>query len=107
MEQDYSDYNTEATQNQSIEAPQSRPKNYLVWSILVTILCFWPLGIPAIIYSIKVDKQWNEGDRAGAYDASKNARKFCVASMVMGIIIFMVFFFIGFYNGYTAARLGY
>jgi hypothetical protein len=34
------------------------PDNYLVWSILATIFCCWPLGIPAIVNATKVDRQF-------------------------------------------------
>ena len=35
--------------------------NYLVWSILVTIFCFLPTGIAAIVFSTQVDSKLAAG----------------------------------------------
>lgn len=51
--------------------------NYLWQSIVVTILCCWPLGIPAIVYAAKVDGLRARGDLQGAMSASKNAKMWC------------------------------
>ena len=40
--------------------------NYLWQSIIVTLLCCLPLGIPAIIYATKVHTKLLQGDVAGA-----------------------------------------
>ena len=80
MEPNYSNQNTTET----------KPDNLLVWSILVTVLCCWPLGIPAIINSTKVDKLWDSGDKAGAFDAAKKAKTFCFISLGLGILTFVI-----------------
>ncbi|MCE1177773.1 MAG: CD225/dispanin family protein [Micrococcales bacterium] len=61
------------------------PKNYLPLAIL-SILCCWPLGIPAIIFSTQVNSKWNAGDAAGAADASAKAKKFATIAIVLGLI---------------------
>ena len=66
--------------------------NYLWQAIVVTILCCWPFGIPAIIYAAKVDSLKNRGDIAGAKAASANAKTWCiVAACVNGGILLLGF----------------
>lgn len=48
--------------------------NYLWQSIVVTILCCWPLGIPAIVYAAKVDGLKATGNIQDALAASANAK---------------------------------
>lgn len=60
---------------------------YLWQSILVTILCCWPIGIPAIVYAAKVDGLKNRGDIQGAMAASKNAKNWTLASLIAGILV--------------------
>lgn len=55
--------------------------NYLWQSIVVTILCCWPFGIPAIIYAAKVDGLKNRGDIAGAKAASASAKTWCIVAV--------------------------
>ena len=56
--------------------------NYLWQSIVVTILCCWPCGIPAIVYAAKVDGLKLQGNINGAMEASANAKKWCIISLV-------------------------
>lgn len=71
-------------------------ESYLVPSILVTVLCCLPFGIPAIIFASQVQDKLLRGDIAGAQQSSKNAKTWCivavVAPLVVGIlyVIFMV-----------------
>ncbi|QEG43269.1 CD225/dispanin family protein [Roseimaritima ulvae] len=64
----------------------TKPNNYLVQSILVTLCCCLPLGIVAIIFAAQVDSKWNSGDHAGAVAASENAKKWSMIALVLGII---------------------
>lgn len=68
------------------------PNNYLVWTILATIFCCWPLGIPAIVYATKVEKLWRAGDCAGAQQASEQAKMWCFISLGGGVLTFIVSF---------------
>jgi hypothetical protein len=60
--------------------------NYLVQSILVTLCCCMPLGIVAIIFAAQVNQKLAAGDVAGAQEASRNAKKFCLIALVAGLI---------------------
>jgi len=74
----------------------SRPNNYLVLSILATIFCCWPLGIPAIIQASKVNTKYAEGDYEGAINASSLAKKWLIWNVVIYfILMFFLYSFIG------------
>lgn len=64
-----------------------QPKNYLVESILTTIFCCLPFGIVGIVYASQVNSKFNSGDFEGAKEASKNARKWMMWSLISGIVI--------------------
>jgi hypothetical protein len=49
--------------------------NNMGWAI-AAILMFWPIGIPAIMASNRVNEQVMRGDYAGAQMSSANARKY-------------------------------
>lgn len=76
--------------------PQTCPPNYLVWSILATIFCCWPLGIPAIIYASRVSEEYLMGNYLAAKENSDKAKRYAIISTVLGIVgalaylIFMV-----------------
>lgn len=63
-----------------------KPDNYLVWAILSTILCCWPLGIVAIIKSTKVDSLWLSGQYDLANQASNDAKKWAIISAICGAV---------------------
>lgn len=74
--------------------PAGTVKNYLAESIVVTILCCWAFGIPAIINAAKVDGLMNRGDFAGAVEASNAAKKWCWVSAGVGIgitVLYLIF----------------
>lgn len=72
----------------------SRPDvpNYLVWSILATIFCCIPLGIPAIVYSSQVDTRLRSGDYQGAIESSQKAKKFCWIAFWCGFAAIIIYF---------------
>jgi hypothetical protein len=82
----------EQTPLQSTSTPQGAPpKNWLVESIIVTILCCLPAGIVGIIYATQVNTKWNNGDYEGARKASKDAGLWTK----IGFFIFLGLFAIG------------
>ncbi len=66
---------------------QSPPDNNLVWAIVCTILCCWPIGIFAIIKSTSVNKLWAQGDYAGAQKAADDAKKYSIWGGVATLIL--------------------
>lgn len=80
----------------------AKPDNLMIWSILATVFCCLPFGIAAIVYSNKVDDRWNAKDYAGAMDAARNAKMFCLISLGGGILIF-IFYIIMLIAGVSAS----
>ena len=62
------------------------PKNYLLWSVLTTLLCCFAAGIVALVFSTQVASRYYRGDYDGAERASRNAQIWVIASVVLGVI---------------------
>ncbi len=73
---------------QSMEHPKRppMPRNYLLWSVLTTILCCFAAGIVALVFSTQVTSRYYRGDYAGAEQASRNAQIWIIASIVLSVI---------------------
>ncbi len=81
------------------EKARPRPKNWLVESILATVFCCMPFGIAGIVYAAKVDSLYNRGDYRGADFASADAKKWTMVSFWLGIVVIVIYFFIGVLGG--------
>ena len=68
-----------------------KPDNHLVWAILSAIFCCLPLGIVSIVYSSKVDGQYNAGDFIGAQDSANKAKKFAMWAAISGVIVAVLY----------------
>ena len=66
------------------------PDNYLGRAIVSTLLCCWPLGIPAIVYAAKVDTLWFNGYKASSIRASNSAKAWSTAAIISGIFGYIV-----------------
>lgn len=62
------------------------PDTYLIWSVVITILCSLIPGIIAIIYSSKVSSRYYAGNIEGAKRASRLAQIWCIVSIVVSVI---------------------
>ena len=69
------------------QAPGAAPqvKNYLWQSIVVTILCCLPFGIPAIVFAAQVNNKLATGDVAGAMQSSSKAKFWCWMAFGFGL----------------------
>jgi hypothetical protein len=89
-------YRTAYEQDQRAQTPgstgQAQIKNWLVESILVTVLCCLPLGIGGILNAIKVDKLAADGDIHGARSASTNAMWFVIVGAILGLVTTAFYF---------------
>ncbi len=62
------------------------PPTYLVWSVIMTVLCCMIPGIVAIIFSSQVSTKYFSGDVEGAKRASRNAEIWIIVSFVLGVL---------------------
>lgn len=65
---------------------QPMPSTYLGWNIAATVLCCIPCGIIGIIYSVMTRNKYDQGDYAGAQNASKWAAIWLILGIVLGLI---------------------
>lgn len=73
------------------QTPAIYVPNYLVFAIVVTVLCCLPAGIPAIVYAAQVNGKLQAGDMAGAQAASKNAKMWCWIALGAGVVVGLVY----------------
>jgi hypothetical protein len=57
----------------------------LAGAIIVTILCCWIFGIPAIVYAARVNEKILVGDYEGAVEASEKAEFWIIMSVIGGL----------------------
>lgn len=65
---------------------EKMPPTYLVWSVVMTVICCLPAGIAAIIFSCQVSSKFFAGDYAGAVKASQRAEIWIIVSFVLGVL---------------------
>ncbi|HJT96023.1 MAG TPA: CD225/dispanin family protein [Mycobacterium sp.] len=71
--------------------PTQQPDNYLVWAILVTVLCCLPFGIVSIINASKVSGLWAQGQYAEAQAAADNAKKWAIWGAIAGVVVGIIY----------------
>ena len=75
-----------------------KPASYLALSILATIFCCLPFGIPAIVFSAKVDSHWNAGRYIEAQEASRKAKTWMLVSVILGAVAIISYLALVFYG---------
>lgn len=65
---------------------EKMPPTYLVWAVVMTVLCCLPAGIVAIIFACQVSSKFYAGDYAGALLASERAQIWIIVSFVLGVM---------------------
>lgn len=74
------------------------PPNCMIASILACIFCAWPCGVGAIIFSSKQNQATRYGDIFGAYKHYYNVKIFLVLSVLSGIALIAVLYFMGYFE---------
>ena len=98
--------NFQQTQQPNNQQMPPQPDNYLIWAILVTVLCCLPLGVASIIYSVKVGSLYAQGDYNGAVDASQKAKKFAMIGGIGGLVFIIIYVIFAVIAGASAAMNG-
>lgn len=86
--------------------PEAPPKNWLVESILVTILCCLPLGIVGIVNATKVESLWNTGQREAALKASQEAGKWVKIGFIAGLVVIGLYILLMIFGVVASVGLG-
>lgn len=81
---------TQESQSAQIER-ETRPNNYLILAIIVTILGCMPAGIVSIVYASRVDRLYNDGRHKEAVKASKKAFKWVVISTILQVVAAIIY----------------
>ncbi|MBD5275064.1 MAG: phosphoribosylglycinamide formyltransferase [Bacteroides sp.] len=76
----------DSVRNSTFSPANPMPPTFLVWSVVMTILCCTVPGIVAIIYSAQVSSRFHQGDIEGAQRASQRAEIWIIVSFVLGVI---------------------
>lgn len=87
--------------SQATSDQQVCPETHLAKAIVLTLLCCWPLGIPALVHASRVTSSFISGDYAAAVENSEKAGKWCKYTMIAGgifwglyVIFFIVYFIV-------------
>ncbi len=67
------------------ENPKCPPTN-LVWAIISTICCCWPLGVVGIVFAYQTKKKFREGNYLKAEKFSEYGAWAIIASIVLGLM---------------------
>ncbi|MBO9571858.1 MAG: CD225/dispanin family protein [Chitinophagaceae bacterium] len=70
----------------------SRPKDWLIEAIVVTLIFFVPFGIVAIVYGVKTNTRYEAGEYYRSHVASYRAGLWSKLGVVAGIIFYVVYF---------------
>ncbi|MFJ8050909.1 CD225/dispanin family protein [Streptomyces luteogriseus] len=84
---------------------RTTPPTYMVGAILVTLFCFLPTGIAAIVFSSQVSAKTTAGDLAGAAEASRKARLWVIVSLAVGVLAWIVVMVVSLSTSSTTALM--
>jgi hypothetical protein len=72
---------------------QNPPRTYLVFAVVVTIFCFWPTGIVALVNALSVNSLWKAQQHDRARKASRRARNWGLLTLAIGIVALVLVVF--------------
>ncbi len=72
-----------------------KPRNYLIESIIATIMCCNPLGVVSLLMAIKSDKAFKEGDIELAKKSAKSAKTLFYITVLTGILFYVFMVILG------------
>lgn len=71
--------------------PGEQVPNYLVHSIIATLLCCLPAGVVGIVYAAQVNGKLAAGDYAGAKKSSDQAKLWIIISVAAAFIFWVIY----------------
>lgn len=89
----FADYMTRGRELEAVQRKNGEYiPNHLAWSIFVTIFCFLPTGIVAIVHATKVKSLVVSGNMIAARNASLKARRWSFISVWIAIAFWSLVF---------------
>jgi len=73
---------------------------------IISVICCFPLGIPAIIFATQVNTKLAAGDTAGAEESSKKAKKFAIFGIVAWAVCIVLYVILVVILGVGGAMMG-
>ena len=95
FKKNYNMENFNQSGNANLSNSNLPPKNWLIESILVTVLCCLPLGIIGIINASSVEGKYAKGDIDGANKAAQLAKTMVLISAISGVVGIIIWIFFG------------
>lgn len=72
-----------------------KPNNNLAWSLVTLLACCMPIGIVSLVYSMKVDTLYFQGQYKEAQEKADLAKKWAIGGIIGGFVfIFLYLFFV-------------
>lgn len=62
-------------------------RTHLGWAAAVTALCFLPLGLVAVAYSLRSARALQAGDEPTARRSARVARRWILTTVIVGVIV--------------------
>ncbi|XP_076115040.1 proline-rich transmembrane protein 1-like isoform X1 [Mytilus galloprovincialis] len=85
------------------------PPDYMTRAIMVTVCCFWPIGIFAIMKASESKSAYARGDLAGAKENSRSAKQLSnigIAAGVVSVVILVIIMGVYFGLIFSSSRFG-
>ena len=67
--------------------PTDRVRTHLAWAVLVSALCFLPIGLIAVVYGLRASRALTAGDPDRARRLGRVARRWIIVTVVMGVLL--------------------
>ncbi len=67
--------------------PIVRVRTHLLWAVLVSALCFLPIGLIAVVYGLRASRALTVGEADRARRLARVARRWIIVTVVVGVLL--------------------
>ena len=78
--------------NQDTNTAPPKPNNNLAWSLVTLLACCMPLGIVSLVYSMKVDTLYFQGQYKEAQEKADLAKKWAIGGIISSLVGIFLYF---------------
>ena len=68
-----------------------KPNNNLAWALVTLLACCMPLGIVSIVYSMKVDTLYFQGQYKEAQENADLAKKWAIGGIISAVVFLFLY----------------